>query len=81
MQHATLKRIHLIEQKIKNSLNNEDFVTVYALYKEFDKLIIEFTDTIKSEKCAIADNDGNLIVEPDRFTNRGQSPDNSKFRW
>tara|TARA_Y100001968_G_scaffold323466_1_gene361191 strand:- start:202 stop:3504 length:3303 start_codon:yes stop_codon:yes gene_type:complete len=35
-------------------------------------------DTIKSEKCAIADNDGNLIVEPDRFTNRGQSPDNSK---
>jgi len=35
-------------------------------------------DTIKSEKCAIADNDGNLIVEPDKFTNSGQAPDDSK---
>ena len=35
-------------------------------------------DNIKSEKCAISDNDGNLIVEPDRFTNRGQAPDDSK---
>ena len=35
-------------------------------------------DSIKSEKCALTDDNGSLIVEQDRFTNRGQSPDDSK---
>ena len=35
-------------------------------------------DSIKSGKCALTDDNGSLIVEQDRFTNRGQSPDDSK---
>ena len=49
MQQAILKRINLIEEKIKNSLENEDFIAVSALSKEFDDLIHEFLDTINSE--------------------------------
>ena len=49
MQQAILKRINLIEEKIKNSLENEDFIAVSALSKEFDNLIHAFSDTINSE--------------------------------
>ena len=35
-------------------------------------------DNIKSERCLITDNDGNLLVELDRFSNSGQAPDDSK---
>ena len=49
MQQAILKRINLIEEKIKNSLENEDFIAVSALSKEFDDLIHAFADTINSE--------------------------------
>lgn len=49
MQQAVLKRINVIEEKIKNSLENEDFIAVSALSKEFDDLIHAFSDTINSE--------------------------------
>ena len=49
MQQAILNRISLIEEKIKNSLENEDFIAVSALAKEFDDLIHTFSDTINSE--------------------------------
>ena len=49
MQQAILKRINLIEEKIKNSLENEDFIAVSALSKEVDDLIHAFSDTINSE--------------------------------
>ncbi len=49
MQQAILKRINLIEEKIKNSLEKEDFIAVSAFSKEFDDLIHAFSDTINSE--------------------------------
>ena len=35
-------------------------------------------DSIKSEKCALTDGNGSLIVEQDRFSNSGQAPNDSK---
>tara|TARA_B100000963_G_C22540544_1_gene631972 strand:- start:216 stop:539 length:324 start_codon:yes stop_codon:yes gene_type:complete len=64
MQNATLKRIHLMEQKIKDSLNNEDFVAVSSLSREFDKLIVEFTNLVKSEQVY-----NKYAVELDRLLN------------
>ena len=49
MENKVLKRIRLIENKIENSLIEEDFISISTLSMELERLIKEFAASLNTD--------------------------------
>ena len=49
MEKKTLNRIRMVENRIEACLREEDFISIPALSVELEKLIKEFTSSLKSD--------------------------------